>query len=194
MPAPVGSPLSPLLRDFAAGLKQQMFFWGKDAAHPEGNLFVRTGFEKRPSTGLKGTSCYRLAWQSGAIELHGSHAGWLTDEGGVFFVRPISRCVRWLDGTPPVPGQYPRDRYSPNPDANLHTLARPFLDWWLAHESQVQRLAGDSYREACYRHYKRLPRSRAWLRPGSAMRWIRGLRDHPQELPRARRFDRDSER
>ena len=49
MQAPVGTLLSPLFRVLATGLRQQMFFWGKDAMHPEGNLFVRTGFDKRPS-------------------------------------------------------------------------------------------------------------------------------------------------
>jgi hypothetical protein len=54
---PIQDRLSPLFRDLAAGLFQQMFFWGKDVVHPAGNLFLRTGFEKRPSTGLTGTSC-----------------------------------------------------------------------------------------------------------------------------------------
>ena len=67
-----------------------MFFWGKDAIHPQGNLFLRTGFRKRESTGLQGTSCYRLPWQNGALELHGSHAGWLNFDGGIFFLRPLA--------------------------------------------------------------------------------------------------------
>lgn len=100
---------SPLFRDLAAGLNQQMFFWGKDAILPEGNFFVTTGFTKRPSPGIQGTSCYRLPWQGGAIELHGSHAGWLGTDGGFFFIRPLARCVRWLSPTPPVPGQWPRN-------------------------------------------------------------------------------------
>ena len=183
-----GAPLIPLFRDLVEGLKQQMFFWGKDAIHPEGNLFLRTGFEKRESTGLQGTSCYRLPWQKGALELHGSHAGWLNSDGGIFFLRPLGRCVHWLDHAPPVPGQYPRGRYCAKTNQELYLLAHPFLDWWLDHEAAVLRLAGEGYREACHRQYKRLPRSRAWLRPEQATRWVTGLRDHPEDLRRVRRF------
>jgi hypothetical protein len=189
MPPSKSPPLTALYRDLAAGLHQQMYFWGKDAEHSEGNLFLRTGFQKRPSTGLKGTSCYRLPWRNGAIELHGSHAGWLSEEGGMLFIRPLRRCVRWCGATPPVPGKYPRDCFSARTDELLQRLTRPFLDWWLAHEKEVQRLTSGTYRESCHRLFKKLPRSRAWLRPESATRWVIGLRDCPAELPRARRFE-----
>ena len=73
---PTTSRLGGLLRDLTAGLKQQMFFWGRDVVHPDGNLLVRQGFSKSPSAGLQGTSCYGLDWQGGRIELHGACAGW----------------------------------------------------------------------------------------------------------------------
>lgn len=183
------SPLSQLFRDLATGMHQQMFFWGRDVIHPEGNLFEQTGFEKRPSEGLQGTSCYRRPWQDGHIELHGSHAGWLTRSGGMFFVRPLSRVVRWLDDSPPIPGEWPRERYSRRLDTELYKVACPFLDWWLEHEAEVLRLFGAVYREDCHQKYKSLPRARAWLRPETARRWVTGLRDRPEKLPRARRFD-----
>ena len=188
MPASASSSLSPLFRDLATGLNQQMFFWGQDAVHPEGNLFVRLGFEKRPSTGLQGTSCYRFPWQEGAIELHGSYAGWIGGEGGMFFIRPLHRCVRWLDGTPPVPGKWPRERYSSKSDEFLYAAARPFLDWWLKHEDRVLSLTGKAYRDTCHRNYGKQSRTRTWLRPDLATRWVTGFRDHPESLPRVRRF------
>lgn len=49
---PSMSRLGGLLRDLTAGLTQQMFFWGKDVVHPDGNLLVRQGFAKSPSAGL----------------------------------------------------------------------------------------------------------------------------------------------
>ena len=186
--ASVTRPLSPLFRDLAVGLGQQMFFWGKDVVHPEGNLFVRTGFEKDSEAGNQGASCYRLPWQGGSIELHGSFAGWLGSGGGFFFVRPLGRCVRWLDSTPPVPDQWPREHYASKADETLYSPARPCLNWWLDHEAEVTRLTGSDYREACFQHYKKLPRSRAWLSPDLAIRWVTGLRDDPEDLPRARRF------
>lgn len=185
----VSSNRNAAFRDLAAGLQQQMYFWGKDAEHADGNLFLRTGFEKRPSAGLKGTSCYRLPWENGAIELHGAHAGWLGEGGGMLYIRPLHRCVQWLDPEPPIPGEYPGDRYSSKPDGILQNLMRPFLDWWISHEREVLRLAGASYRESCHRVFKKLPRSRAWLRPPLATRWVIALRDHPEDLPRAKRFD-----
>ena len=181
-------PLAPLFRDLAEGLNQQMFFWGRDVTHPLGNLLVRAGFEKRPSPGLQGTSCYRLPWQQGAIELHGSYAGWLGPEGGLLFIRPLRRCVRWLDSEPPIAGEWPRERFSQTADLDLHAVARPFLDWWLAHEHEVQRTTESTYRTTSHRQYGSLPRTRAWLSPERSRRWITGLRDLPDDLPRARRF------
>ncbi|MEM9480482.1 MAG: hypothetical protein AAGA58_12585, partial [Verrucomicrobiota bacterium] len=159
MQASLGHPLSQLFRDLASGMHQQMFFWGRDAIHPSGNLFVQAGFEKRPSEGLQGTSCYRLPWQDGHIELHGSHAGWLSGGGGMFFVRPLSRCVRWFDASPPIPGEWPRERYSRKINEELYEAAWPFLDWLLAHEAEVLRLSGTAYRYDCLQKYKKLPRA-----------------------------------
>ena len=182
------SKLPLLLRDLATGLNQQMFFWGRDVLHADGCLFIRSGFEKRPSTGIQGTSCYRLPWQDGAIELHGSHAGWISEDGGAFFFRPIGRCVRWLTPEAPVPGRWKPNEYDAQQNQQLHEALLPFLDWWLAHEDQVKRAAGPAYRQACYRAYKKLPRTRAWLEPQAAVQWVTALRDHPEELVRAKRF------
>jgi len=187
-----GKPLSIHFRDLAAGMHQQMYFWGLDAMHPDGNLFVRTGFHKRQSEGLRGTSCYALPWSGGRIELHGSHAGWFGEDSGFLFIRPLGRCVRWCDGHPPVPGDWRADHFDGRADESLYLLARPFLDWWLAHELEVARLAGDAFREVCYRQFKKLPKSRSWLPPAAANCWVACMRDDPQSLPRARDFSADS--
>jgi hypothetical protein len=181
-------PFQSYFRDLAAGFDQQMFFWGRDAIHPDGNLFVRSGFQKRASTGLQGTSCYSLPWQGGIIELHGSHAGWIGEGGGFLFVRPLKRCVRWLDTSPPVPGVWPQEKFNTTDSAGLHALAIPFLDWWIAHEREVARLAGPRFRDNCYRQYRKLPKTRPWLTPATAIRWITTFRDAPESLTRARKF------
>ncbi len=175
-------------RDLADGMRQQMFFWGRDAIHPAGNLFVHAGFQKRTSTGLQGTSCYSLDWQGGVIELHGSHAGWIGQGGGFLFVRPLGRCLRWLDASLPVPGDWQPSQYDTRADAALHALAIPFFDWWLHHEAEVERIAGPQFRDACFRQFKKLPKTRPWLTPAAATRWIAQLRDHPESIPRARKF------
>lgn len=177
-------------RDLADGLRQQMYFWGRDAIHPDGNLFAATGFVKRSSTGLQGTSCYSLDWQCGWIELHGSHAGWIGQDGGFLFIRPIGRCVRWLDSSLPVPGEWQPHQYDTRVDATLHALVVPFLDWWLHHDEHVASIAGPSFRKACFRQFKKLPKTRPWLAPAHSTRWITRLRDHPESIPRARKFSR----
>ena len=192
MPPPAAAPMTALYRDLAAGLHQQMYFWGKDAEHSEGNLFERTGFQKRPSTGLQGTSCYRMEWENGAIELHGSHAGWLSEQGGMLYIRPYHRCVRWHEAAPPVPGKYLQKHFTGKSDEMLHTFTRPFLSWWLDHEKKVRKLTRAGYRERCHRLFKKLPRSRAWLRPEDAIRWVTGMRDNPANLTRARRFNEET--
>jgi hypothetical protein len=177
-----------LFRDLADGLRQQMYFWGLDAIHPDGNLFVRSGFHKRPSTGLQGTSCYSFPWQGGVIELHGSHAGWLGAEDGFLYIRPHGRCVRWLDSAPPIPGVWPGESYENRSEPSLHAVAVPFLHWWLHHESQVTQNAGTAYRDDCFRKFKKLPKTRAWLPPATATRWISQLAENPASLARAKHF------
>ena len=79
------------LRDLAEGIQQQMYFWGQDVRRPEGNFLVEQGFARSPTTGLKGTSCYRRDWQGGHIELYGSCAGWYGKSNGFTFIRPWQR-------------------------------------------------------------------------------------------------------
>jgi hypothetical protein len=176
------------MRDLADGFAQQMYFWGCDVVHLSGNLLLSSGFSKRASTGLQGTSCYSLPCQGGIIELHGSHAGWFGEGEGFLFIRPLGRCVRWLDGQAPVPGNWPTHRFDSHADDAMHAAAAPFLDWWLDHESALTDRFGHAYRAACHRQFKKLPKSRSWLAPAAACRWVSGLRIDPRSLPRARKF------
>ena len=182
------TPFGALMRDLAAGFRQQMYCWGRDVLHPDGNLLITHGFSKRPSEGLQGTSCYSRLWQGGQLELHGSHAGWIGKHGGFLFIRPLGRCVRWLDDAHPVPGDWHAGQFETHVDGEMHGLAMPFLDWWLEYESTIEMNHGKSYREACHRQYKKLPKTRAWLAPDNAQRWINGLRYTPEKLVRANRY------
>ncbi len=177
-----------LLRDLAAGLRQQMFFWGRDVVHPSGNLLLAQGFAKAKSAGLQGTSCYGLDWQGGRMELHGACAGWYGPEGGFVFIRPHGRCHAWRGGGPPVPGEWPAELLEDAEPVRLHALAGPFLDWWLDSERRIDNLLGGSYRDSCYRHFRRLPKSKPWLPPAGAVKWVERFRKDPASLPRARRF------
>lgn len=184
------SRLGGLLRDLTAGLKQHMFFWGRDVVHPDGNLLVRQGFEKSPSAGLQGTSCYGRNWQGGRIELHGACVGWYPKNHGegFIFIRPLGKCHVWLGHSAPVPGEWSTDLIAPPDPQKLHERAGPFLDWWVQSEQWIDDLLGGSYRTNCYRHFKRLPKSRAWLAPEQAVKWVTRLRDDPSATPRSKHF------
>ena len=180
--------LSGLMRDLSAGFRQQMFFWGRDVVHSSGNLLREQGFERRPSAGLQGTSCYRLPWEGGAVELHGACAGWFPDgaaEGGFLFIRPAGRCFLWLGASPAVPGDWPPDRLGIEPVA-LHAAAKPFLRWWQSSEEWVHSRLGPAYRRDCFRHFKKLPKARVWLPPVAGLAWLRALHDKPETLKRLR--------
>lgn len=179
-----------LIRDLAAGFAQQMFFWGRDVVHPSGNLLSAQGFTKSPSAGLQGTSCYTLDWRGGRILLHGSCAGWFSRGvgEGFIYVRPLRGCFIWEGDDLPVPGEWDSLGSGAQDPAKLHELALPFLDWWLHSEAWVNERCGDGYRASCFRHFKRLPRSRPWLAPVEALRWIGSLRRSPGLTDRARRL------
>lgn len=178
-----------LIRDLAGGLKQQMFYWGLDVANPGINLLVKQGFRREPSLGLKGTSHYKLPWQDGSIELHGACAGWFPHDGGAGFlyIRPFGRCHVWRGNHPPVPGEWPSELRCGCDPVLLHAVAARFIGWWLESEAWIEAVKGSAYRQACFRHHKRLPGSRAWLKPPSDRAWLGGFRDEPGRLPRAAR-------
>jgi hypothetical protein len=186
------SRLNGLLRDLRAGLGQQMFFWGKDVVHPSGNLFAGQGFTKSPSRGLQGTSCYGVEWQDGSIQLHGSCAGWYPRGGGegFIYIRPLHGCFVWRGEEIPVPGEWESAQSAGADPMKIRELALPFLDWWLHSETWIRETCGSSYRAACFRHFKRLPKSRPWLPPADGLRWLRAFRESPEKVERVNRFVR----
>lgn len=178
------------MRDVTAGLKQEMFFLGRDVTHPSGNLLVRAGFERRPSGGLQGTSCYGLPWQDGRIELHGACAGWYPADGGPGFVyiRPLGRCIPWIGGKPPIPGEWIAGTGRSTDPSALRAAGLPFFSWWLSWEEQIMRSWGLDYRTSCYRHFRKLPKSRAWLPPQAAIDWLGYFLADPMGTARSSRF------
>lgn len=109
-----------------------------------------------------------MDWQGGRIKLHGACAGWYPRDGGgggFIFIRPLGKCFVWLGQSAPVPGEWSPDLRAPADFEKLRAAALPFLDWWLHSELWIGDLLGGSYRTNCFRHFKRLPRSRPWLPP-----------------------------
>ena len=179
-------PHSYFFRDLAEGIQQQMFFWGQDVVHSEGNFLVNQGFTRSPSTGLKGTSCYRREWQSGHIELYGACAGWYGKDGGFAFIRPQRRCVAWLAGeVTPRPGSWQVDLIDKTATRErLYQASLPFLDWVMSYEDAVLDRFGKSYRALNYKQYKKVPKAKLWLPPSEAMDWLQCFREAPELLVR----------
>ncbi|HEY1121020.1 MAG TPA: hypothetical protein VGE67_05450 [Haloferula sp.] len=181
-----------LCRDLAGGLRQQMVFWGRDVVHSRGNLLLAQGFEKSKSAGLQSSSCYGLGWEGGRVELHGACAGWFPeDEGeGFLFIRPLGKCHVWKGGAHPVPGEWPAALLDSTAHARVLELIRPFLRWWLQSEAWIDELLGSSYRDACHRHLKRLPKGNPWLHPAAGMEWVEQLARDEGAVARAKRYRR----
>ncbi len=171
----VGKSPAAVLRELAKGLKQQMYYWGRDVLHPAGNLLEKQGFTKHPSTGLQGTSCYAMPFENGTIELHGACAGWYpgeSGEDGFIYIRPMGKCFLWKGGSAPVPGEWPQESLAVLP-GELPGAALRFIRWWILSEEWIAENTGPDYRNECHRVHKRLPTSKAWLRPAEMMGWIR---------------------
>lgn len=166
-----------------------MFFWGQDVLRPTGNFLTEQGFTRSPSQGLKGTSCYRLAWQGGDIELYGACAGWYSQSGGFTFIRPRRRCYLWNSSEEtPTPGAWQKGNLKSATKSELYTAALPFLDWLITYEQAVLARFGGSYRKENFRKYRKVPKAKQWVEPASALQWFQCLRDSPNELQRPKSY------
>ena len=154
----------------ARGLAQQMVWWGCDVRHSSGNLLVRHGMDRRPSSGLTGTSCYRMPWDGGWIELHGAVASWTSgdEREGMIFSRDRGRIALWNERRPPVPGI---EFGSHGTAAERWWAALPMIRWVAAYEEWVLERLGPAWRQACWRHIRRLPHGKSWLAPQAALDW-----------------------
>lgn len=178
-----------LLNDFTSGMGQQMFYWGRDVL-TEGNLLVAAGFEKRVSTGLQGTSCYRLEWRGGFIELHGACAGWYPpavggEAPGFLFVRTDRRCYAHQLEEAVVPGKYEYEGLRSGQLAEVMAGARFFARWLTGYEGWVRKRMGVAYREECQRMFAKLETSREWLGPRAGWEWLRAFGEGDVRLGRA---------
>lgn len=188
------SRLRGLIRDFTSLLTQQMYFWGRDVVHPEGNLLTLYGFDRRTSEGLNGTSCYRTQSSEGAVELHGACVGSYSSNflPGFLFIRNRRRCFLYRGSEPPIPGFYAEDLLSSGPVFSLYHVSCQFLNWWLAYEEWIESTVGSGHRKTNFRAFKKLPTSRAILPPDESLQWLREYQTSPESLKRIREWQRTS--
>lgn len=141
-----------LQRDLSEGLQQQMFFWGQDILRPTGNFLIEQGFSRIATEASKVTSCYRLDWQNGHIELYGACAGWYGPDQGFTYIRPRRRCYIWNSREEtPAPDHWEKDYLQLGSTSELQANALPFLDWLITYEQAVLGRFGHSYRQELFR-------------------------------------------
>ncbi|MEM1297438.1 MAG: hypothetical protein AAGH89_18880 [Verrucomicrobiota bacterium] len=183
------SRLRALLSDCTKCLLQQMYFWGRDVIYPEGNLLCEHGFERNPSEGLQGTSCYRMPREGGYIELHGSCAGWYADSDptkeGFVFIRPLDRFYRYFGECAPIPGDWDHTHLRRGSPHRIYEAAEGFIRWWLLYEDWIEERTAPGYRKECHRIYRKLPGSPNWLSPHDSLEWLRLFLENPSSTPRA---------
>lgn len=156
----------PVIRSFGENLLgQQLWCWGCDIEHKEGNLLMRYGFHRHrhPSTeDREGSSCYRLDADSRHIALWGFGVFFgVRRLGGIFLsrfgfepgwanVESISLGIRWPEELP-IFGRPKRSRQW----ERAHRLCREAMRWISAYECWIQRNVGREFRERCVSEWMR---------------------------------------
>ena len=183
------SRLRGLIRDLTDGLAQQMYLWGRDVRHPDGNALVRAGLQRiaRIDNDGEGTSLYRIERDGGWIELHGFCAGWRPHNGAMDGMLYIRRCHRiFIASGQMVPGRYDMSRLRSGSVEELATVCNPFLRWWTDYEQWARRELGAAWRTECWRDYLKLRRARPWLSPVQTVDWLLAFLENPNTQQRPR--------
>lgn len=192
------SRLRALLRDFTDLLGQQMYLWGRDVIHPQGNLLCENGFDRRKSEGLEGTSCYRKSLEGGAfIELHGACAGYYDPthtSADFLYIRNKKHCFLYTGDEPPAPGTYAPDTLNNGPALDLYFASLRFLEWWLDYEKWIEAETSPDWRKSCYTAYGSLPASRPSLPPKEVILWLNRYRFDPTRIQRVSEWMRATKR
>lgn len=173
---PMNSPdqkkLRLLLKSCAQGFYQQMYFWGKDVLHPNGNQLEAYGFKKSPSKGLKGTSCYTYTSDLYTIELYGSCAGYYSSTTQAVFLRNRCKFYEWLPTHPLIAGHWSRhDLEWRDPQSTFQSI-QPLLHWWITYEQWIAERFESSYRQRCFTEWKKAKGKFIWLPPSLAVEWV----------------------
>lgn len=157
--------------DLRGVLAQMMVWWGLDARHPEGNLFLRNGFERLPRPREGTSSRYRKELPGGGmLEVHGTYLRWEAD-GREFAFKRGSRKMGEVSGQW-NPADAEGNRLEVLPAGEWERVTRPVLDWARTHEEWVVETCGERWREFCWRKLRSLPLGPVWAKPGETRRWL----------------------
>lgn len=137
-------------------LDQQMWFFGRDIQHPDGNLLLRFGFAReRPPVGVSGTSRYTLATPAGSLTLWGWGALWCDTGPRALLMRrhgPGPRLVAAAETHQSVWAHtaIPDTRAPIGADVRrVGTLLAEFAGWVQHYERWVRATCGESWRQEC---------------------------------------------
>lgn len=178
-----------LIRDLTDGLAQQMYLWGRDVRHPDGNALVRAGLQRiaRIDNDGEGSSLYRIERDGGWIELHGFCAGWRPidpERTGMLYIRRCHRIFLAQGSMPP--GRYDMSRLRGGTADEIVASFTPFLRWWVDYEQWADETLGRAWRTKCWRDYLKLRRARPWLSPVKAVDWLLEFLENPHTPQRPR--------
>jgi len=182
-----------LLKDCAAGFYQQIYFLGKDASHFRGNQLQEYGFVRTPSQGLKGTSCYTFKTKGTTIELYGSCASCYSENASVAFLRSRSRFYHWVSEDRCVAGLWTKADIETGTPESIFAAVTPLLQWWFEYEQWINDRFGETYREQCFREWRKINKSKSWLPPQEATRWLEQFLKNGSAHVRPKHFDETTE-
>ena len=190
------SRLRGLIRDLTDGLAQQMYLWGRDVRHPDGNGLVHAGLQRiaRIDSAGEGTSRYRIERDGGWIELHGFCAGWRPHDPAKDGMLYIRRCHRIFIASGQMdPGRYDMSRLRGGCTDKILLAAESFLRWWIDYEKWAAQELGTAWRTECWRDYVKLRHARPWLSPVQAVDWLLEFLENPRTQQRPREILRANE-
>jgi hypothetical protein len=137
-------------------LDQQMWFFGRDIQHPDGNLLLHFGFSReRPPGELSGTSRYAIATAGSTLVLWGWGAVWRDEHPLALLMRRHGAGPRLISATAALDGVWTHTALVGTPaqsdgeSARLHTLLRDFAAWVHHYEQWVRSTCGVAWRAEC---------------------------------------------
>jgi len=169
----------PRLRSVEAAklIEHQMYFWGRDVLHSDGNLLVAAGCQRfRHANCSHAVRCYRLETPEAVITLHstGISLQGIDGEPGVVYLRPTHRLYHLNKGARALP--YSREglrsvrRVLPHEFPAALTSLLAFV--W-AYEQWAGTRCPPGSRLTAWREQKvTATKGVRWLKPEESMRWL----------------------
>ncbi len=159
-------------------IEHQMYFWGRDVLHPDGNRLVAAGCQSfRRTECSHAVRCYQLETPAAQIILHSTGVSLQPTDGspGVVFLRPTHRLYHLPEGALPLP--YDKDTVRslrgilpsefPKALTTLLAFVQAYEDWaadqWLPTGSRL----------AAWREQKSsATKGIRWLKPQESLQWL----------------------